>query len=197
MDPTITKSHDEGYCYQEKETYLAEEKIVSVAKAIKSKAKKRQSPKGRSKRIRKNPYEPEDFSMHEVERIEIMAGRGEKLKDFPSVRSSIENSKRTKEEILAAHRFVFGKKGKYSKKELKDHLLNFSKFLKPIPTGKKRTDDDINKDEEAIEVDQVLSLLLSSNRVPYSIFFTNFALILSCLDPQLTHRPNIPKGLLP
>ena len=166
-------------------------KIVSVAKAIKSKAKKRQSPKGRSKRIKKKPYEPEDFSMHEVERIEIMAGRGKKLKDFPSVKSSIEHSKRTKEEILAAHRFVFGKKGKYSKKELKDHLLNFSGFLKPIPTGKKRTDDDINKDEEAIEVDQVLSLLLSSKRLPYSI------LIFSCLDPQLAHRPNIPKGPLP
>lgn len=110
----------------------------------------------RPKRSRKNPvdavYDPVDFTMKEAEGIKIIKGRGTKLGAFPSVKSSIESSKRTGDEIAFAHQFLFGKKGKPTKKEMKDHLLEFNGYLKPIPSGKKRTDKEVDKEEEAIEV---------------------------------------------
>mmetsp|Transcript_1030 Transcript_1030/g.2011 ORF Transcript_1030/g.2011 Transcript_1030/m.2011 type:complete len:349 (-) Transcript_1030:281-1327(-) len=96
-------------------------------------------------------YEPSDFTMKESEGIKIIKGRGDKLETFPVVKQSIEASKRTVDEILFAHQFLFGKKGKLSKKEMKEHLLEFSGFLKPIPAGKKRTDKEIEKEEEQLE----------------------------------------------
>lgn len=106
-----------------------------------------------SKRARKerDNLEPEDFTMKEPEGIKINPGRGAKLGTFPSVKASIENSKHTAEEIAFAHQFLFGKKGKFTKKEMKTHLLEFSGYLKPIPSGKKRTDKEVEKEEEAME----------------------------------------------
>ncbi|CAJ1936611.1 unnamed protein product [Cylindrotheca closterium] len=115
----------------------------------------------RPKRVRRSAveaensiYEPTDFTMKEPasEGIKIIKGRGSKLSSFAVVKQSIEASKRTLEEISFAHQFVFGKKGgKLSKKEMKEHLLEFSGFLKPIPAGKKRTDKEVDKEEEALE----------------------------------------------
>lgn len=112
---------------------------------------------GRSKRARTNPltsqYEPEDFTMKEAEGIKITKGRGQKLGSFPETKASVEASKRTYDEISFAHQFLFGKKGgKLSKKEMKDHILEFSGYLKPIPSGKKRTDKEVDKEEELAEV---------------------------------------------
>ena len=112
---------------------------------------------GRSKRARTNPltsqYEPEDFTMKEAEGIKIIKGRGQKLGSFPEIKASVEASKRTHDEISFAHQFLFGKKGgKLSKKEMKDHILEFSGYLKPIPSGKKRTDKEVDKEEELAEV---------------------------------------------
>lgn len=110
----------------------------------------------RPKRARKSPmdfdYDPEDFTMKEAEGIKIIKGRGEKLGSFPSLKAYVESSKRTGEEIATAHQFLFGKKGKQSKKEMKAHILEFSGYLKPIPAGKKRTDKEVDKEEEAMEV---------------------------------------------
>jgi hypothetical protein len=111
----------------------------------------------RPKRARNNPadaavYDPEDFTMKESEGIKMIKGRGTKLGSFPSVKASIESSKRTVDEITFAHQFLFGKKGKVSKKDMKANLLEFSGYLKPIPSGKNRTDKEVDKQEELVEV---------------------------------------------
>jgi hypothetical protein len=140
-------------------TNKTSEKMAKKKAAASKRTKKRAataSSDDRPKRARKNPmqavYDPEDFTMKESEGIRIVKGRGSKLGSFPSVKSSVESAKRTGEEIAIAHQFLFGKKGKYNKKEMKAHILDFSGFLKPIPAGKKRTDKEVEKEEEPIEV---------------------------------------------
>lgn len=123
-----------------------------------SKKRKPTAVESRPKRARrsaqeaeKSVYEPSDFTMKEAEGIKVTKGRGAKLSSFAVVKSSIEGSKRTGDEIAFAHQFVFGKKGKYTKKEMKEHLLEFNGYLKPIPAGKKRTDKEVEKEEEQVE----------------------------------------------
>eukprot|EP00980_Cylindrotheca_fusiformis_P021176 scaffold8136_cov127-Cylindrotheca_fusiformis.AAC.16 len=134
-----------------------------MAKAKSSTSPKRESSStegegSRPKRARKTGggpaavYDPVDFTMKEPEGIKIIKGRGSKLGSFPSVKASIESSKRTADEISFAHQFLFGKKGKPTKREMKDHLLEFSGYLKPIPSGKSRTDKEVEKEEELVEV---------------------------------------------
>ena len=132
----------------------------NMARKTKAGTRKRSagsSDAGRSKRARTNPlnsqYEPEDFTMKEAEGVKIIKGRGQKLGSFPEIKASVEASKRTHDEIAIAHQFLFGKKGgKLSKKEMKEHILEFSGYLKPIPSGKKRTDKEVDKEEELVEV---------------------------------------------
>jgi hypothetical protein len=139
---------------------VTHKKAAAAAVASKKASKKRGAAsvaENRPKRARNNPadaavYDPEDFTMKEMEGIKLIKGRGTKLGSFPSVKASIESSKRTGDEITFAHQFLFGKKGKLSKKDMKANLLEFSGYLKPIPSGKNRNDKEVDKQEELVEV---------------------------------------------
>lgn len=147
---------------QEEEENMAAKKTTPKKKETPKKKnddgkKRKLSQDNRPKRARvtnaeAKVYEPSDFTMKESEGIKIIKGRGAKLSSFAVVKSSIEAAKRTGDEIAFAHQFLFGKKGKYTKKEMKEHLLEFSGYLKPIPAGKSRTDKEVDKEEEQVEV---------------------------------------------
>jgi hypothetical protein len=145
---------------------------VAAAAAASTEASKKRGTasvaENRPKRARTNPvdtavYDPEDFTMKETEGVKIINGRGTKLGSFPSVKASIENSKRTVDEITFAHQFLFGKKGKVSKKDMKANLLQFSGYLKPIPSGKNRDDKEVDKQEELVEVRHACCISLGCN----------------------------------
>ena len=133
-------------------------KMASKKKAGTKKRAGSKTEAGRPKRAKTVPYlkayDPEDFTLlKEVEGIKIIKGRGQKLGSFPELKASVEASKRTYDEIAVAHQFLFGKKAglKLSKKEMKEHILAFSGYLKPIPSGKKRSDKEVDKEEEIAE----------------------------------------------
>ena len=142
-------------------------KTTPKKKATPAKRKSSTKTESRPKRARRSAadaekavYEPSDFTMKEAEGIKVTKGRGAKLSSFPVVKSSIEGSKRTGDEIASAHQFLFGKKGKYTKKEMKEHLLEFSGYLKPIPAGKKRTDKEVDREEEQAEVSIIIFFIV-------------------------------------
>ena len=95
--------------------------------------------RGRGKRKRKssleNSFAPEDFSMVDKKtRVNVIKGRGKKLKVFPEVVASLETA--STDDVLMAHKFLFGNKGSHlKKKELVDNLLEFSGYLKEAPEG--------------------------------------------------------------
>jgi len=136
----------------------AEIETKAETKKQKTPPKATRSTESRPKRSRRTTieavnsvYDPIDFTMKESEGIKITKGRGSKLSSFAVSKSSIESSKRTGDEIAFAHQFLFGKKGKVSKKDMKTHLLDFNGYLKPIPTGKERTDKEVDRAEEQVE----------------------------------------------
>lgn len=95
---------------------------------------------GRGKRKRRssveNSFEPVDFTMQGDGKsgVKIIKGRGKALKEFPSVVASIE--KRSTEDVLFGHKFLFGNRGSnLKKKELINNLLEFSGYLKAVPKG--------------------------------------------------------------
>lgn len=136
---------------KEKETKDESKKQKATPKATQS----TESPPKRSRRSAikavKTVYDPVDFTMKESEGLKITNGRGSKLSSFPVCKSSIESSKRTFDEIFFAHQFLFGKRGKLSKKDMKAHLLQFNGYLQPIPAGKSRSDKDVDQAEEQVE----------------------------------------------
>lgn len=80
-------------------------------------------------------FEPTDFTLSKSNsQVKVIKGRGKKLKDFPSVRASME--KYSTDDVLTAHKFLFGNKGmQLKKKELVNNLLEFSGYLKAVPKG--------------------------------------------------------------
>jgi hypothetical protein len=108
--------------------------------------------RGRGKRKRKSSMEarlePEDFTMADKPQVAIINGRGKKLKTFPSVVASFE--KCSTDEILSAHKFLFGNRGTHlKKKDLVNNLLEFSGYLKAVPKGydEKKLDAEDEVDE--------------------------------------------------
>mmetsp|Transcript_10469 Transcript_10469/g.30403 ORF Transcript_10469/g.30403 Transcript_10469/m.30403 type:complete len:324 (+) Transcript_10469:128-1099(+) len=110
--------------------------------------------RGRGKRKRKASadaaFEPEDFTMAgETTSVKIIEGRGKKLKEFPSVVASME--KHTHEEVLFAHKFLYGNKGAaLKKKELLANIFEFSGYLRKVPKGydEKKLDAEDEREEE-------------------------------------------------
>ena len=96
-------------------------------------------------------FEPGDFTVHDstTSRVNVVVGRGKKLQEFPSVVSSME--KHTTEEVLFAHKFLFGNKGSSAKKkELLENLGEFSGYLKKVPKGYDQ--EKLEKEDEREEV---------------------------------------------
>lgn len=124
------------------EVKMDEEKIADAA--------------GRIKRKRRDltNYEPEDFTLASSKAaakvVHVVPGRGSKLADLESVKASIE--KCSAEYIPVAYKFLFGSRGKPTKKEMKQNLLEFSGYLPPLPNGKKFSDEELEKYDEEYEV---------------------------------------------
>lgn len=79
-------------------------------------------------------FEPVDFTMHGGKDVKIIKGRGKKLKQMPSVVASME--KHSLEDVLFAHKFLFGNRGStLKKKDLLANLHEFSGYLKEVPKG--------------------------------------------------------------
>lgn len=119
--------------------------------------------RGRGKRKRKSSietsFEPEDFTMGGKPQVNIIKGRGKKLKDFPSVVASIE--KHTTDEVLSAHKFLFGNRGsQLKKKELVDNLLEFSGYLKEVPKGYDEKKRDAEDEIEEVRTSYALRRIL-------------------------------------
>lgn len=110
----------------------------------------------RSKRRRRDStsYEPEDFTLVSTKggakASPVVTGRGSKLADLESVKASIEKS--TPEDLPFAYKFVFGSRGKVTKKEMKNHLLEFNGYLPPLPKGKKLSEEELEDYDKTYEV---------------------------------------------
>ena len=109
--------------------------------------------RGKRKRMSSSEtsFEPGNFTVHDssTSRVNVVVGRGKKLQEFPSVMSSME--KHTTEEILFAHKFLFGNKGSSAKKkELLENLGEFSGYLKKVPKGYDQ--EKLEKEDEREEV---------------------------------------------
>ena len=111
---------------------------------------------GRSKRKRRDSttYEPEDFTLASVKAAvndtRVIPGRGAKLADLESVKASIE--KCNSEDLPFAYKFLFRTRGKPTKKEMKQILLEFSGYLPPLPNGKKLSDEELEEFDKDYEV---------------------------------------------
>jgi adenylate cyclase class IV len=141
----------------------------------KAPAKKRQADlsledddaKGKRNRVSslEASFEPEDFTMHDNSEVNIIVGRGKRLEEFPSVVASME--KHTTEDVLFAHKFLFGNKGSsLKKKELLENLGEFSGYLKKATKGYDQ--DKLEKEDEREEVGHELSVYLAGACVPGS-----------------------------
>ncbi len=96
-----------------------------------------------------NAFEPLDFTMQGAKQVKIIKGRGKKLKGMPSVVASIESH--SLEDVLFAHKFLFGNRGStLKKKELTANLLEFSGYLKDAPKGYDK--DKLEAEDELEEV---------------------------------------------
>ena len=71
---------------------------------------------------------PDDFTEKKVA-INMVDGRGEKIKDIPSVKASIEKTSVNSEVFSLAYRFLFVSRGKMNKKVAKSHLMEYCGYL--------------------------------------------------------------------
>jgi hypothetical protein len=121
----------------------------------KEEEKQTDAEESKSKRKRRDAatYEPEDFTASgkaAVKVAPVVPGRGTILADLASVKASIE--KCSPEEIPFAYKFLFTSRGKPTKKEMKQNLLEFSGYLPPLPKGKKLTEEELEEYDEEYEV---------------------------------------------
>lgn len=94
-------------------------------------------------------FEPADFTMQGTKQVKIIKGRGKKLKQMSSVVASME--RHSLEDVLFAHKFLFGNRGSaLKKKELMTNLLEFSGYLKEVPKGYDK--DKLEAEDEFEEV---------------------------------------------
>jgi len=132
-------------------------------------------------------FEPVDFTMHTGHaEVTIILGRGKELKEFPSVVASME--KHTMEDILFAHKFLFGNKGSSAKKKgLLENLGDFSGYLKKAPKGYDK--DKLEKEDEREEVGWISSgfplvVVPESYNKLKNVCFAILSLFLYCLDEK-------------
>lgn len=116
--------------------------------------------KGRGKRKRKSSlassFEPVDFTMQEQPALRIPTGRGKPLQSFPALASNVE--KQPTEDVLTAHRFLFGNRGgKLTKKQMIANILKFSGYLEKKP--KSYDKDKLEAEEELAEVGPIMTCL--------------------------------------
>lgn len=128
-------------------------KTAAAAKKRKASTTKDENDDTPNKRQRKSSteasFEPEDFTMQDASGVKIVIGRGKQLQDFPSVVASME--KHTTEDVLFAHKFLFGNKGSsLKKKDLLKNLGEFSGYLRQVPKG--YDEDKLEKEDEREEV---------------------------------------------
>ncbi len=92
--------------------------------------------------------------MAETPIVHIIKGRGEKLKDMPAVKASIEKYSNNSEEMNVAHRLLYTTRGKAAKREMKGNILEFSGFLKDAP--KDYDAKKLDEEDEEVEVRTVM-----------------------------------------
>lgn len=130
-------------------------KTTSSAGAKKTAAKDdKDSERGKRKRRESKGYEPEDFTMASeraamaAKEGGVPAGRGVKLGEIYKIPPS-------HEDLSFAYSFVFGPRGKATKKEMKEKLLEFNGYLPALPKGK-IDDAAMDKEEDKYEVRSML-----------------------------------------
>jgi hypothetical protein len=110
--------------------------------------------RGKRKRRESKSYEPDDFTMASVQAAvktsSIVQGRGKKLGEIETAKSSMKKFTLASEEFLFAYKFLFSNRGISNKKLMKDKLYGFSGYLPPLPKGRynKQMQDD---EDEVIE----------------------------------------------
>jgi hypothetical protein len=108
------------------------------------------------KRRESKGYEPEDFTMaserdRPAKESGVPKGRGFKLSEIPVVKATIEKIPFSHEDLTFVYTFVFGPRGKVTKKEMKERLLEFNGYLPALPKGK-FDEDEMDKEEDKYEV---------------------------------------------
>jgi hypothetical protein len=133
-----------------------EEKDMDEDDGDKAPTKAVTTTRGKRKREFSNrkSYEPEDFTLTPTKggakASPVVVGRGTALSDLESVKASIE--KCITEDLPFAYRFLFGPRGKVTKKEMKNNLLEFNGYLPPLPKGKKLSEEELEDYDKDYEV---------------------------------------------
>lgn len=95
--------------------------------------------KGKRKRRVSKVYEPKDFTMEQyhssIKSTVVNPGRGSKLIQISSVKSSIDKYKVNSDEFIMAYKLLFSRCAS-NRKFMKQKLLEFSGYLPPLPNGK-------------------------------------------------------------
>lgn len=122
------------------------------------------SPAGKRRRKTSSAatYKPDDFS---VKKPKAEAkGRGDRLRDIPSTKASIESYKLSSEAMLIAYRFLFVTRGKVPT-NARAQLLDFSGYIPDIDDDEDKDDPKLVQQEEIIEVSCVFRVNSSGSGV--------------------------------
>ena len=114
--------------------------------------------KRRRKMVSSAAYKPDDFS--EKKPKVAKKGRGDRLRDIPSTKASIEGYKLNSEGLREAYRFLFAGRGGKILPAMRTQLLDFSGYVPDIDDDvDEETAAKIAKEEEAMEVSSVCPFL--------------------------------------
>jgi hypothetical protein len=141
----------------------------------------------RSSRERKSieTFNPDAYDKPESKGVvEIIEGRGTALKLLPAAVESIESA--STDDITFAHKFLFVSRQKFPKKEMIQHLLNFSGYLPKKDSSMSTEEMEKVDDELEVRIDfaaffvrRFLPSCLEENNAPTNISFT-FIVTITC-----------------
>lgn len=118
------------------------------------------SPVGKRARKSSAAYKPDDF-MEKKNTINIIKGRGAKLKDIPSVKACIEKTQVGSDVFVLAFRFLGLGRGKLNKSLAKRQMLDFCGYLPEQDDGVSESQREEEDEEYEVSFWRVKRLWIS------------------------------------
>ena len=117
---------------QEKE----EEPKITTGTSDKKRKQAAVDPSRSSKRERKaaDTFAPTNFNMETKNRINVVEGRGKKLRDIQPILEVVEAASKNSLELKNAHKLLYPVRGKTVPQEMRSNLLEFNGYL-PVVEG--------------------------------------------------------------
>ena len=121
---------------QEKE----EEPKITTGTSDKKRKQAAVDPSRSSKRERKaaDTFAPTNFNVETKNRINVVEGRGKKLRDIQPILEVVEAASKNSLELKNAHKLLYPVRGKTVPQEMRSNLLEFNGYLPVVERGDAR-----------------------------------------------------------